>query len=50
MEGEQSEIVWEAASCYVVLVVQTSKSGIWSGLVAVQRTEGCPHQREHEEC
>ena len=37
MEGEQSEIVGEAASCSVVM--QESKSGMeWAS--AVQRTEG----------
>ena len=37
MEGEQSEIVGEAASCSVV--VQTGKSAMeWAS--AVQRTEG----------
>ena len=46
MEGEQSEIVGEAASCSAE--VQTNKSGQeWAS--AVQPTDGCPPQCEHEE-
>ena len=46
MEGGQSEIVGEAASCSVV--VQTD--GLeWCGDSTIQRTEGRPDQCEQEE-
>ena len=39
MEGVQSEIIGEAASCSVVVGLQTSKSGIWCGDSTIQTTD-----------